>query len=93
MLRINAKIYFKTKEEGGLHKDGVSGMQPSFFMPNDLIICKLISNTGDHQFKLGNEYELVVELPYGEEFKDEVVASYKFHLNIGGLEFASGVVL
>lgn len=93
MLKIEAKVYFKKQEEGGLHKNGVSGMQPSFSVTNDLIMCKLIGRDGVVEFSLGEEYELIIELPYGEMFESEIQPGYHFNLNIGGKEFATGVVL
>lgn len=93
MLTIEAKIYFKKQEEGGLHKNGVSGMQPSFSVTDDLIMCKVIGKGDVTDFVLGQEYEVSIELPYGEMFKTEIQKGYQFHLNIGGKEFANGVVL
>lgn len=93
MLMIEAKIYFKKQEEGGLHKNGVSGMQPSFSVSGDLIMCKVIGKGDVTEFALGKEYEVSIELPYGEMFKAEIKKGYQFHLNIGGREFADGVVL
>ncbi|WNJ95693.1 hypothetical protein RND59_00790 [Vibrio ruber] len=93
MLTIEAKIYFKKQEEGGLHKNGVSGMQPSFSVTDDLIMCKVIGKGNVTDFMLGKEYEVSIELPYGEMFEAEIQKGYQFHLNIGGKEFANGVVL
>ena len=93
MLIVDAKVYFKKQEEGGLHRNGVSGMEPSFSVSGQLIMCKLISKEGVSDFVLGQEYLLSIELPYGEIFEQEVQPGYCFHLNIGGKEFATGVVI
>jgi len=93
MLIINAKVYFKNKHEGGLHKNGVSGMQPSFSVSNNLIMCKLKGTADITEFVLGEEYEVSIELPYGEAFASQIKQGYCFHLNIGGKEFATGIVL
>lgn len=93
MLTIKAKIYFKKQEEGGLHKNGVPGMQPSFSVTDDLIMCKVIGKGNVADFVLGKEYEVSIELPYGEMFEEEIQKGYLFHLNIGGKDFANGVVL
>jgi len=93
MLKIDAIVYFKKQEEGGLHKNGISGMQPSFSVRDDLIMCKLIGKNGVSEFTLGEEYEVIIEIPYGEVFSGEITPGYSFHLNIGGKEFATGKVL
>lgn len=93
MLIIDAKVYFKRQKEGGLHKNGSSGMQPSFSVTNDLIMCKIIGKDAVTEFVLGEEYDVSIELPYGEMFANEIRPGYRFHLNIGGKEFATGVVL
>ena len=92
MLTINASIYFKKYEEGGLSKNGVSGMQPSFSVNDDLIMCKILGKDGTSKFILGREYDVTIDLPYGEEFSDKIKSGYRFHLNFGGHEFAAGVV-
>ena len=43
MLKVKAKVCFKPEAEGGLKRDGVSGMQPSFTVSNQLITHTLIS--------------------------------------------------
>ncbi|MEJ2045561.1 MAG: hypothetical protein P8X74_17610 [Reinekea sp.] len=93
MLTIEAKIYFKMQEEGGLYKNGISGMQSSFSVTDDLIMCTVIGKGDVTDFVLGKEYEVLIELPYGEMFESEIQKGYQFHLNIGGKEFANGVVL
>ena len=93
MLIINAKVYFKSQVEGGLHKNGVSGMQPSFSVLDDLIMCKVVSKAGTNDFVLGEESDVSIELPYGEMYSRQIISGYRFSLNIGGKEIATGIVL
>ena len=93
MLVVDAKVYFKKTSEGGLCKDGVSGMQPSFSVTGDLIACKVNGKNEITSFVLGKEYNVSIELFYGEIFAEEIKQGYHFSLNIGGKKFAEGVVL
>ena len=93
MITIRAVVYFLSEEEGGLSKNGVSGMQPSFSVKNDLIMCTVIGESGTTEFVPGSEYNVTIEVPYGELFSDEIRDGYRFTLNIGGHKFAHGTVL
>ena len=94
MLLIKARISFKPEEDPeSLHKSGVSGMQPSFSVSDDRIMCRVTSLDDESEFVLGEEYQVSIELPYGEMYAEEITEGYRFMLSIGGREFASGVVL
>lgn len=92
MLTIKADVYFFSEAEDGLNKNGVSDMQPSFSVADDLIMCKVIAEEGVDEFVLGKNYSVTIELPYGDMFSNDIQTGYKFSLHFGGKEFARGVV-
>lgn len=93
MLSIKANIYLKkTEEAGGMNRPGFSGMQPSFNVESELIMCRIFEISGKEEMPLGNEYEVRIDLPYGEQYSSYIVPEYKFFLNIGGNIIGRGIV-
>ena len=93
MLKIKAKVYFKTKDEDGFYKDPISGIQPSLSVEGDLIMCVVTGSKADEILVRGRDHLVSIELPYGEMFADEIVEGYIFHLNVGGKVIANGEVI
>lgn len=93
MLSVEAKIRFRNTSDGGLHRNAVSGMQPSFSVSDDLIMCTVNGKDGVEEFILGETYEVTIDLPYGEKYSDEICKGYFFELNLGGKVIAEGEVL
>lgn len=92
MLKLEADIYLKSEKDGGMGKPGFPGMQPSFRVGNELILCR-IWPMGDHKdMRLGTESHVSIELPYGERFAEAIRPRYEFMLNIGAKTVGQGVV-
>lgn len=93
MIILEAKIKFLTKKEGGLSRDTVSGIKPSFSVSNDLITSTVYSISDSTFFELGESYDVLIELPYGEHFLDEIIPNYQFTLNVASKVIATGKVI
>ncbi len=93
MLTLEAQIYLKLAEEGGMTKEVFSGMMPSLNVENNLIMCKVISHANETIMRRGQYHKVVIELPYGEDFKDFILEGYQFTLNTGGKIIAHGKVI
>lgn len=93
MLRLLAKISLRTVPEGGHTVAGYSGMQPSFSVGDDLIICSILTTDGQNEIAPGRECRVVVELPYGERYDHEIHAGKQFRLQVGSRVIGEGSVI
>lgn len=93
MLKLEAEIYLKLEEEGGMTKEGFSGMMPSFNVENNLIMCKVMLSENETIMRRGQCHKVIIELPYGEDFKDFILEGYQFTLNTGEKIIAHGKVI
>jgi translation elongation factor EF-Tu-like GTPase len=84
MVHLDALIYFKSTEEGGLSKPTFSGIRPSFNINKDPITCEIVEASGKEHLPLGQEYSVRIFLPYGEIYADLLQKDAKFLLQIGG---------
>ncbi|MMZ63790.1 hypothetical protein D1872_260680 [compost metagenome] len=92
MLQLEAEIYLLREDEGGMTKEGFSGMMPSFKVKNDFIMCKVILENGSN-INRGEYHKVIIQLPYGEIYRDYVSVGYIFTLNTGERIVASGKVI
>lgn len=83
MLELEAEIYLIREDEGGMTKEGFSGMMPSFSVANDLIMCKVILDNNQITIKRGEYHRVTIQLPYGEDYQDYISVGYSFTLNTG----------
>jgi len=90
MIEVNARVNFKNK--GSLYKPPISGMNCSFSVDSDLIMCQVFSKNTDSKFEFGKEYNVLLKLPYGEKYVDKIITGYSFTLNMGEREFATGII-
>jgi translation elongation factor EF-Tu-like GTPase len=93
MLSVEARIYLKTEDEGGLTRPGFSGMQPSMDINGELIACKIIDGAEGERLDLGQEHDVRIDLGYGEVFSDVLRSGFKFNLNVGGRVIGNGRIL
>lgn len=93
MLNIQAEIYLKREDEGGMTKEGFSGMMPSFYIENERIMCKVTSSTEQTVFKRGEIHQVNIQLPYGEDYEDKITNGYRFTLHTGRRVIAVGKVI
>lgn len=93
MLELEAEIYLYQEEEGGMTKEGFSGMMPSFNVENNLIMCRVNSNTNQTTIKRGQSHQVNIQLPYGEEYRESIFVGYHFTLMTGKRTIASGKVV
>lgn len=92
MLEIQAEIDMKREDEGGMTKEGFSGMMSSFNVENELIMCKVTSTTGQTILQRGKRHRVNIQLPYGEDYTEELVVGYCFTLQTGKRIIATGKV-
>ncbi|MFD0590077.1 hypothetical protein ACFQZE_19010 [Paenibacillus sp. GCM10027627] len=93
MLELEAEIYLKREDEGGMTKEGFSGMMTSFSVANDLVMCKVISSHNQDTIKRGQYHKVTIYLPYGEEYQDVISVGFCFTLNTGKRVIARGKVI
>lgn len=91
MLEIDAAIIWKGIEKGGLTQQPFSGIQPSFSVGGDLIMCSVFRKNDEVMF-WEQEYEVTIKLPYGEIYQSQIKPGVKFNLNLGGRVIGSGTV-
>lgn len=93
MLSLEATIYLKkTEEVGGMSKPGFAGMQPSFNIDGELIMCRIFPLSNKKLMSLGQEHKVRIDLPYGEVYASSLEKDYRFLLNIGGNIIGWGIV-
>ena len=93
MLSVEARIYLRPEDQGGLTRPGFSGMQPSMDINGDLIACKIIDGQEGSRLNLGEEHDVRIDLPYGEDYVDVLRSGLEFNLNVGGRIIGSGRIL
>ncbi|KPV58860.1 hypothetical protein QJ48_14130 [Paenibacillus sp. A3] len=94
MLEILAEINLLEETDGGMKRDGCSGMMPSFRVNDELIMCEILAADDQHQvFHRGKTYLVTIHLPYGEIFSDIIVPNYTFELNYGSRTVGKGTVI
>ncbi|GMX63996.1 hypothetical protein Elgi_04500 [Paenibacillus elgii] len=93
MLVTIAEIILLEEADGGMKRDGRSGMSPSFVVEDDLIMCEILADDNDQIFQRGKEYLVTIHLPYGEIYSEIIVTNYKFKLNYGGRTVGKGRVI
>lgn len=67
-------------------------MQPSMDINGDLVACKIIYGEEGTPMLLGYDYDVTVELPYGEIYADKVKRGFCFNLNVASRVVDYGVV-
>ena len=90
MLKAKGIVTWIRKEDGGLDSTPFSGIQPSFRVSDDLIISRIFRADGQKEMQPGTEYEVSIELPYGERYRDHIVRDKEFTLNIGSRVIGRG---
>lgn len=93
MLSIEAQIYLRTHEEGGLERSGFSGMQPSMAIGGELVACKILDGPEGSEIRKGEWHDVRIDLPYGEIFAETLRSGFRFMLNVGKKVIGEGVVL
>lgn len=95
MLRLHAKIRFRTEVEGGMKLDPKSGIKPNFKIGNDgdLITSKIYEINGGDVMIRGEDHNVEILLAYGEVYAKEIVPGLKFTLQGGSWVFGHGEVI
>ena len=78
MLKVKAKIHLRSETEGGLTLTGFSGMQPSMDIDGELAACKIIYGNEGTVMLLDQDYDVLIELAYGEIFGDKLKSGFHF---------------
>ncbi len=92
MLKVNAKIYFKSEKEGGLKNPAFSGIQPSMDIDGELVMCKIIFGEEGTPMPLNNDYDVIIELAYGEMFQEKLKPGFRFNINLASRILGNGVI-
>lgn len=93
MLHLESEILLYSREEGGLSRDGYSGMMASISVDDDLVMSKIIYKEIGTPIKRGENYNVKIELPYGEAYKDKIYKGYKFTINYASRIVGIGKVM
>ncbi|GMX63304.1 hypothetical protein Elgi_30090 [Paenibacillus elgii] len=93
MLEILAEINLLEETDGGMKRDGYSGMMPSFRVKDELIMCEILATDDRQVFHRGKTYLVTIRLPYGEIFSDIILPNYAFELNYGSRTAGKGRVM
>lgn len=75
-------------------RPGFRGMRPNFSVGGDLITSQLSRLDGCDQIPLGTTHDVLVQLPYGDDFgyADRISKGMAFTLNQGRQVIGEGVV-
>lgn len=92
MLKISSNIYLYEKDKSNMEY-GFSGMMPSFNVDGMLIMCKITKGKLKLPFSVGEYHDVIIELPYGDKFKESIIPDYQFKLQVGGQIIGHGKVL
>lgn len=92
MYTVIASIRLRTEAEGGMPKEGFSGMRPSFRVAGELIMCEVIKDPEGGTLERGKTYDVRIKLPYGEVFREHLYVGFRFELNVGGMVIGEGVI-
>lgn len=92
MYKVLAQMRLYPESEGGMTRDGFSGMRPSFGVAGELIMCEIFETSGERVMERGASHEVRIHLPYGEMFKERLPVGYQFKLNVGGKVIGEGVI-
>jgi len=92
MLEIDATIIWKGIEEGGLTQQPFSGIQPSFAVGGDLIMCSVFRKDGEEEMFWEKGYAVTIKLPYGEVYQSQIKPGMKFNLNVGARIVGTGII-
>ena len=93
MLSIEARIYLRTEDEGGLTRPGFSGMQPSMDINGELVACKIMDGPEGSVLELGREHDVRIDLGYGEDYADVLQSGFHFNLNVADRVIGNGEIL
>lgn len=94
MIYLIAEIYLLTKEEGGMNKDGFSGMRPNFGLGGTLTTSEFVSVDGGLTvFPRGSWSQVLIRLPYGENLGSAICPGAGFTINLGGWEIGRGTIV
>jgi hypothetical protein len=73
-------------------KEGFSGMRPSFRVAGELIMCEILMGPKGTPMVRGESYEVQINLPYGEMFREHLHVGDRFELNVGGMVIGEGLI-
>ena len=93
MLSIRARICLLPKSEGGFRQPVASGIQPSMSIKGDLVACKILTGRDGELIVPGREYEVRIDLGYGEVYADALVPGFKFSLNLASRVIGHGEII
>ena len=93
MIKLSAKVTWVGRDAKGLTIEPFSGIRPSFAVGGDLITSEVFRSDGEHEMRLGQEYEVEIRLLYGEVYQDQLFPGLEFNLNAGNRVVATGRVL
>lgn len=93
MKSVKANIYLLTENEGGMTRDGFSGMQPSFNINGELIMSKIFALSNDKSLPRGVNQDVKIDIPYGDIYSDELEVGRTFLLQTGAKVIGRGTIL
>jgi hypothetical protein len=91
MTKLEARITWNT-EAAGCIESPFSGIQPSFWVAGDLIASRVESRDGTKTMERGRSYDVLISLPYGENYEPHLRPGMEVRLQVGGRVIAVGSV-
>jgi translation elongation factor EF-Tu-like GTPase len=92
MLKLLAEIRLSTEEEGGMHRDGFSGMRPAVRVGDELTTSEIWEVNGLEWLVRGMIYEVQINLFFGETYQDAIFPGMEFQLHFASQVIGHGVV-
>jgi translation elongation factor EF-Tu-like GTPase len=89
-MRLRGQIRFLTPEEGGRLTPAASGFRPQFRLGQFLTCCIVTGAVGE--FEPGKVHEVIIELPFRDQYTEPVFAGMKIAISEGNHLIATGVV-
>ena len=91
MRTLEAEITWRTEAEGCLEQP-FSGIRPSFAVGGDLVMSRVDAMDGSADMQRGKCYNVLIDLPYGEHYKEHLQVGMEARLQVGARIIGSGVV-
>ena len=91
MKILEARITWNSEAVGCL-EEPFSGIQPSFLVGGDLIMSRVESRDGLTTMKRGSTHDVLISLPYGQNYVSHLHSGMPVRLQVGERIIANGTV-
>jgi hypothetical protein len=88
---LEAKITWATEANGCIERP-FSGIQPSMLVAGELIMARIESQHATKEMERGQAYDVLIKLPYGEQYEAHLIPEMEVKLQVGERVIATGTV-